>query len=139
MNMTFSFIIIDDSELDCFVTQKFLERSNKSLTINTFQDAEDALKIIRESNNKKSKRPTIVLLDLLMPGMSGFKFVEEFEKFPAEIQKMYRIIILTVLSSNSHPIDMHRVLTNGTVNAVIEKPLTKEKLISLLDDIEPGQ
>jgi len=116
-----------------------LERSNKSLTINTFQDAEDALKIIRESRNKKSKRPTIVLLDLLMPGMSGFKFVEEFEKFPAEIQKMYRIIILTVLSSNSHPIDIHRVLNNGTVHSVIEKPLTKEKLISLLDDIEPGQ
>jgi len=139
MNITFSFIIIDDSELDCFVTQKFLERSNKSLTINTFQDAEDALKIIRESRNKKSKRPTIVLLDLLMPGMSGFKFVEEFEKFPAEIQKMYRIIILTVLSSNSHPIDIHRVLNNGTVHSVIEKPLTKEKLISLLDDIEPGQ
>ena len=139
MNITFSFIIIDDSELDCFVTQKFLERSNKSLTINTFQDAEDALKIIRESRNKKSKRPTIVLLDLLMPGMSGFKFVEEFEKFPAEIQKMYRIIILTVLSSNSHPIDINRVLTNGIVSAVIEKPLTKEKLISLLNDVEPAQ
>jgi len=49
MNMAFTFIIIDDSELDCFVTKKFLERSNKSLSIKTFQDAEDALEIIREN------------------------------------------------------------------------------------------
>jgi len=70
-----------------------------------------------------------------MPVMNGFKFVEEFEKFPVEIQNKYIIIILTVLSSNSHPIDIHRVLTNGIVNAVIEKPLTKEKLISLLNNV----
>jgi CheY-like chemotaxis protein len=135
MNIAFSFIIVDDSELDCYVTKKFLERSSKNLSIKTYQNAEGALEMVRENQSRKSKQPTIILLDLLMPGMNGFKFVEEFEKFPVEIQQKYIIIILTVLSAVSHPNDIFRILANGTVNSIIEKPLTKEKLISLVNNI----
>jgi CheY-like chemotaxis protein len=81
MNIEFSFIIIDDSELDCFVTQKFLELSSKNLAIKTFQNAKHALEIIRENPNA-GNFPTIILLDLQMPFMNGFDFVEEFEKVP---------------------------------------------------------
>ncbi|MFI5140681.1 MAG: two-component system response regulator [Sphingobacteriales bacterium] len=135
MNIAFSFIIVDDSELDCYVTKKFLERSSKNLNIKTFQNAEGALEMIRENQSPKSKHPAIILLDLLMPGMNGFKFVEEFEKFPVEIQQKYIIIILTVLSAVSHPNDIFRILANGAVNSIIEKPLTNEKLISLLNNV----
>lgn len=131
MNIEFSFIIIDDSELDCFVTQKFLELSNKNLTIKTFQNAKHALDIIRENPNA-GYFPTIILLDLQMPFMNGFDFVEEFEKFPDEIKKNYRIAILTILSSTNNPTDVYKILTYQTVNSIIEKPLTKEKLLSLL-------
>jgi CheY-like chemotaxis protein len=132
MNIEFSFIIIDDSELDCFVTQKFLEFSTKDLTIQTFQNAQYALEIIRENTAGNSLVPTIILLDLQMPFMNGFEFVEEFEKFPAEVQKNYRIAILTVLTPASNPADIHRIRTYKTVNSIIEKPLTKEKLLPLL-------
>jgi CheY-like chemotaxis protein len=132
MNIEFSFIVIDDSELDCFVTQKFLERSTKDLAIKTFQNAQYALEIIRENTAGNSPVPTIILLDLQMPFMSGFDFVEEFEKFPAEVKKNYRIVILTVLTSANNPADIHKILAYQTVNSIIEKPLTKQKLLSLL-------
>jgi CheY-like chemotaxis protein len=135
MNIEFSFIVIDDSELDRFVTQKFLERSTKSLIIKTFQNAQHALEIIGETIIEDISIPTIILLDLQMPVMNGLKFVEEFEKFPAETKKNYRIIVLTILSSASHPSDIDRILTYETVNSVIEKPLTNEKLFSLLMQI----
>ncbi|MGF7042538.1 response regulator [Mucilaginibacter lappiensis] len=135
MNIEFSFIVIDDSELDRFVTQKFLERSTKSLIIKTFQNAQHALEIISETIIEDTSIPTIILLDLQMPVMNGLKFVEEFEKFPAETKKNYRIIVLTILSSASHPGDIDRILTYETVNSIIEKPLTKEKLVSLLKEI----
>jgi CheY-like chemotaxis protein len=128
MNTEFSFIIIDDSELDCFVTQKFLERTNKNFIIKTFQNAEQALEKIGKNRTKFGKVPVIILLDLQMPFMNGFRFVEAFEKFPPEIQKKYMIIILTVLTPASDPNDTHRILTYKTVNSIIEKPLTKEKL-----------
>jgi len=135
MNRELSFIIIDDSELDCFVTQKFLERANRKLTIKVYQDAEQALELIRENKSEHNKLPNVILLDLQMPGMSGFKFVEEFEKIPSEIQEKYAIIVLTVLSSSSDPKDIYNILTFKTVKSVVEKPLTLEKLISLLKHV----
>jgi CheY-like chemotaxis protein len=134
MNIEFSFIVIDDSELDCFVTQKFLELSNKNLAIKTFQNAKHALEMIRENPNKDNF-PTIILLDLQMPFMNGFDFVEEFEKFPAVVKKNYRIAILTILSPTNNPTDVYKILTYKTVNSIIEKPLTKEKLLSLLSQV----
>jgi CheY-like chemotaxis protein len=135
MDIEFSFIVIDDSELDRFVTQKFLERSAKGLIIKTFQHAQHALEIIRKTTAENSLIPTIVLLDLRMPVMNGFEFVEEFGKLPAEVQKNYRIIILTILSTASNPGDINRILTYGAVNSIIEKPLTKEKLLLLLKQV----
>ncbi|MDB5007724.1 MAG: response regulator [Mucilaginibacter sp.] len=131
MNKKFSFIIIDDSELDCFVTQKFLERSNENGTIKAFQNAKHALEMIRE-NPIEDNCPTIIFLDLQMPFMNGFDFIEEFEKFAAEIQKNYKIAILTILSPANNPTDVSKILTYKAVNSIIEKPLTKEKLLSFL-------
>ncbi|BAU53544.1 response regulator [Mucilaginibacter gotjawali] len=138
MNRELSFIIIDDSELDCYVTQKFLQRANQNLIIKTFNDAQEALELIRENNNFDVVPPTIILLDLQMPVMSGFKFVEEFEKIPAEIQKKYVIIVLTVLSSSNDPKDIYKILTFKTVKSLVEKPLTLEKLASLLKHVPPA-
>jgi CheY-like chemotaxis protein len=135
MNIEFSFIIIDDSELDRYVTQKFLERTDGGLIIKTFSNATAALEMIREDQCEECKTPIIILLDLQMPVMNGYNFVEEFEKFHPKVQKNYMIIVLTVLSSTSDPNDIHRILTHPVVNSVIEKPLTKEKLITLLAQV----
>ena len=126
--MEFSFIIIDDSELDCFIAQKLLKHSNKNLAVRTFQNAEHVLEIMREDINEDNQS-TIILLDLQMPLMNGFEFVEEFEKLPDDVQKRYRIVIL---SSTKNPTDVHKILKYKTVNDIIEKPLTKEKLLSLI-------
>jgi len=138
MNINFSFIVIDDGELDCYITQKFLERIDKTLAIQTFQDAEQALAVIREDKRPDTLPHTIILLDLQMPMMSGFKFVEEFEKLPGEIQKNYSIIILSILTSASNPNDISGVLNYSKVHSIIEKPLTKEKLFLSLNKAETG-
>jgi len=133
-----SFIVVDDSELDRFVTQNFLKRSDESLIINTFHDARDVLELIRENSKQPDPNPAIILLDLQMPFMNGFEFVEEFEKFPAEIKEKYTIIILTILSPDNNPGDIFRIYNFGAVKSIIEKPLTKEKLLTLLSHIKPA-
>jgi CheY-like chemotaxis protein len=138
MKAEFSFIIIDDSELDCFVTKKFLERTNKNFSIEIFHNAEQALDTIGKNHSLEEDLPTIILLDLQMPQMNGFKFVEEFEKLLPEIQKNYIIIILTVLTPTRDPNDLYRIFTYRKVNSIVEKPLTKEKLISLLNQVRLG-
>jgi len=135
MNINFSFIIIDDSELDRYITQKFLELADKRLDIKTFQSAEVALEMIREEYLEKRELPTIIFLDLLMPMMTGHKFVEEFEKLPVEIKGNFMIVILTLLSVDSHPDSIYGIPANAAINSIIEKPLTREKLTALLERI----
>ncbi|HEY4327469.1 MAG TPA: response regulator [Mucilaginibacter sp.] len=136
MSINFSFIIIDDGELDCYVTQKFLERIDKNLLVRTFQSAHQALDVIRDGYWDSGSLHTVILLDLQMPLMNGFRFVEEFEKLDAEVQKNYSIIILSILNSATNPADIARILSYDKVNSIIEKPLTREKLFLLLQKAE---
>ena len=92
MSINFSFIIIDDGELDCYVTQKFLNRIDKNLLVKTFQSAHQALEVIGNSYWDSGSLHTVILLDLQMPFMNGFDFVEEFEKLPAEIKKIIQLL-----------------------------------------------
>jgi len=138
MNINFSFFIIDDGELDRYVTQKFLERLDKNLIIKTFEDAEQALQLICENTENDTSLPVVILLDLQMPLMNGFKFVEEFEKLPLEVKKKYTIIVLTILSTASNPTDIYRILNYASVKSIVEKPLTKEKLFLLLNQAGAG-
>lgn len=131
MNKEFSFIVIDDSELDCFVIQKVIEHTDNSLSIKTYQNAQQALEAIR-NNSENANQPGIILLDLQMPDMNGFEFVEEFDKFPPEIKNNYSIVVLSIISSERDHIDVRRKFTSDKVNSVIEKPLTTEKLFSVL-------
>jgi len=133
MNTDLSFIIIDDSELDSFLTRKFLKLTYKEVSISSFQNAQDALDIIGENAGSDNLTQTIILLDLQMPIMNGFQFVEEFEKFPPEVQKNYKIVVQTVLTAKNDPNDINSILKYGTVKSIIQKPLTTEKLLSLFE------
>jgi len=133
MDKEFSFIIIDDSELDCFVIQKVIERAFKNLDIISFQNANHALDAIKEQGVKTT--PTIILLDIQMPLMNGFEFIEEFEKLSPQVQDCYTVIILSILSSTRAPADIHTEFNKRTVGSIIEKPFTIEKLLVLLKNM----
>jgi response regulator RpfG family c-di-GMP phosphodiesterase len=129
--MELSFIVIDDSELDCFIARKIIAHIDKSLTVKTFQNSLDALKSINETV-ARDDIITIILLDLQMPLMNGFQFVEEFEKMPSEAQRNFLIV---ALSSTRNSSDIFRMLTYNAVYSMIEKPLTKEKFFSLIHEV----
>jgi CheY-like chemotaxis protein len=135
MNTELSFIVIDDGELDRYLTRKFLELTYTDVSVRSFENAQHALDIIRMTPKDDGLAQTIILLDLQMPLMNGFQFVEEFEKLPSEVQKNYKVIVQTVLTSKNDPDDISAILAYKAVNSVIQKPLSKEKLVSLLEQL----
>jgi CheY-like chemotaxis protein len=137
MNIEYSFIVIDDSELDSFVIQKVIQHTYEAVSIKTFQNGFDAIEMIR-NHTGNDRPPAIIFLDLQMPFMHGTKFIEEFEKHPPEIQNKYVIVVLSILSSATYPVDMFRIRNYVSVNSMIEKPLTKEKLTKLLAELKSG-
>jgi len=124
------FIIIDDSELDCFIASKMIAHSGKSASIRQFLNAREALDYIKDAAVPEDGNITVLLLDILMPIMNGLEFVEEFEKLPSEITDNYQIVAFT---SSMNKKDMSMMKSHKTVKLLLDKPLTTEVLKTILD------
>ncbi len=124
-----NFIVIDDSKLDCFIAEKIIRNTGKSDSIRSFLQAKDALEFIRTAQNDDEFH-TIVLVDIQMPIMNGFEFVEAFETLPNDTKAYYT---LYVISSSINDNDLNRVNTYASVKQFINKPLTTNSLEAMLE------
>lgn len=131
MSPKFHFIVIDDSRLDCFIAEKVIKNSGKDLSVRSFSDAREALALIKEPGNSGAK--TVLIVDIQMPLMNGFEFVEAFEKLPTEIRDKY---IVYVLTSSSNQSDLNRMGSYFSVNKVLHKPLSSQTFTTLLNEFE---
>lgn len=128
-----NFIIVDDSELDCFIAEKLIRHSGISKEIKSFLKAGDALEYITQlPDSTEETVPTVILLDIVMPIMSGIDFVEEFEKLPSETQNKYIIFAFT---SSMNKKDMARMSSYRSVKCLFDKPLNADFLKPLLYEL----
>ena len=118
--------LIDDSEVDLFVQKKFLEIRQFANQIVTFSSAEQALQVLTASH--KSESPGIVFLDLNMPVVNGFEFLEKVRASSTAVFDRIKVVILT--SSNSLA-DRERAQSFNNVISFIPKPLTVQGLDDL--------
>lgn len=129
-----SIMLIDDNEIDLLINQKIIKYSNFTGRIQTFNSAVQALnylKLIEDINAYHSLfSPQIILLDIHMPIMNGFEFLDEFDKLQIFKEKTVEIYML---SSSLNPDDIDKVNNNKNVSGLISKPLTADKLIELFN------
>jgi len=130
--MNYSFIVIDDGELDCFIVKRIIKLAFPNADITTFTDASPALENMR-TKLTDDKHCALVLLDLNMPVMNGFQFLDEFEKLPLDIKRGYMI---NVLSSTKNQTDINQLAKYKSINSFIEKPLNKEKVLVLMEEAQ---
>lgn len=113
-----SAILIDDNSIDNFINYKLLQSAGINNVI-TFNNALNALEYL-----KKTKfRYQLILLDVYMPFMDGFEFIEEFYKL--ELNKKQGEIFL--LSNSVDP--THKTKSSYRRIKFMEKPLMIEALI----------
>jgi CheY-like chemotaxis protein len=128
--MKLSFIIIDDRELDCYIAEKLIQKIEADININIFYNAFSALDFIK--NTKVTDAITVVLLDIMMPVMNGFQFIEEFENLSEEIKNNYKIIPIT---SSLNKTDVSKISECESVITVLKKPYTFEALVKAVQMI----
>ena len=124
------FIVIDDSKLDCFIAEKIIRNTGRSETIKSFLQAGEAIEYIKNAPASDDGLKTILLVDIQMPVMNGFEFVENFDRLPKEKREDY---IIYVLSSSINENDLNRVRYHTSVKQFLNKPLTSNTLSALLD------
>jgi CheY-like chemotaxis protein len=122
------FIVIDDSKLDCFIAEKIIKNTGICESIKSFLMAQDALDYIREFPPTEGIH-TIMLVDIQMPVMNGFQFVEEFEKLPIQLTENYSIYII---SSSINDTDLKKVHNFESIRQFLNKPLTSNNLSAIL-------
>ena len=125
-----NFIVIDDSKLDCFIAEKIINNTNRAANCVVFQQATQALEHIKNSENPAGK--TVVFVDIQMPVMNGFEFVEAFELLSDEKKSDYNIYML---SSSINENDIARVKRYGSVKHFLNKPLTNNSIMSVIEEM----
>lgn len=119
--------IIDDSEVDLFVQKKFIEIRKFAGQVVTFSSSTVALEVL--SASKDGDVPGLVFLDLNMPLLNGFEFLDRVRNISNDVFSRMKVVILT--SSNSSA-DYERAMSFNNVIRFISKPLT----IQGLDDLK---
>jgi CheY-like chemotaxis protein len=123
MPKQYKFLLVDDSLLDLFIHKKLIALSDLSESITTFNSAEEALQFLDEQGNALEE--SVMLLDLQMPGMNGFEFIDEFAKKPEHIRQRLRIFIL---SSTVDQGDIDQAKNSPHVEEMLPKPVDVAQL-----------
>lgn len=121
--------IVDDDDIFVFLTTKIIEQTNLVDLIKVFGNGLDAINFLKENKNNVDALPDIILLDLSMPIMNGWQFLEKYNKLNPTIGKK---ITIYICSSSISPDDITRAKTISEVSDYIIKPITKDKLIDLI-------
>ena len=99
------------------------------LVFSNGQEAMDGLKLMATQNKTL---PSVIFLDINMPIMDGWEFLEDFVKIPNNNRENVTIYII---SSSIDPIDIQKVQLYGLVNNYILKPIRIVDLEKVLNDI----
>jgi CheY-like chemotaxis protein len=89
----------------------------------------DSINYIKENSKKPNLLPEVIFLDLSMPIMDGWQFLEEYILLEPEIEKEINIY---VISSSISPEDLKKAKGINVVTDFIVKPITKEKLMEVI-------
>lgn len=120
------FILIDDNDIDQLLNRKIIEMTLPQARVDQYLDAKIALENITANLISKS---TTILLDIKMPVMDGFQFLEAYGKLDDKIKQWFTIYLL---SSSLNQFDISKAKSNPYVKDMIIKPLTKDTLLNLL-------
>jgi CheY-like chemotaxis protein len=121
-------LIVDDSDTDAFIHARILERIKRVKEIHTASNGRQALDLLTQYSQHVKPLPQIIFLDLNMPIMDGFAFVEAFRKTPLNAKENVKIVIVTSSSSQG---DMLKAKELGIQNFMI-KPMTEEKFLKVI-------
>jgi CheY-like chemotaxis protein len=122
-------ILVDDSAIDNFVNKKIINRYDFAENVIAFNKSREALAyLVNLSANENEELPSILFLDMEMPEIDGYEFLNAFDMLGERIKENIHIVILT---SSINPADVEKCSKHESVLTFLHKPLVKHNLDEL--------
>ncbi len=122
-------VLVDDDKITNFINKKIIKRADLDVDIKVNYNGLEAINYLKKLSNSSIKgnspRPGIIFLDINMPGMSGWDFIDEYKKLPV---KQKEKIMIAMLTTSINPDDEEVANTTPEINIYLRKPLTVKKL-----------
>lgn len=123
-----SILIVDDDPDAVFVTTRFLEHAKAFASIHSVSDGQEALDLftnpdLQAKQGSGAFPPEVVLVDINMPRLNGFEFLEAYMKEGLSHEDPSQNPTFLILTSSAHPGDLQRAEDIPLVKGVIQKPL----------------
>ncbi|PTX18439.1 CheY-like chemotaxis protein [Pontibacter mucosus] len=121
--------IVDDDEVSIFLTETILEAESFATECRGFLDAQQALQSLLESaEGNEEALPEVIFLDLNMPFLSGWDFIEALAPYEEALKGRCRIYILT---SSVDEQERRRANSSSLVAGFLQKPLEDQWVLQL--------
>lgn len=119
-------MLVDDSSIDNYVNKKVLLRYEFATEVVTYTNSRKALRdILKFRNGDQTGMPDVIFLDLNMPEIDGYEFMQSFHLLPDELKEKMKVVILT---SSINPKDAEICGKHPSVLTFLHKPLVKGNL-----------
>lgn len=127
-------LLIDDEESNNFLHRTMIEKAGIDCAVHTTYNGIEAIEFLtctgRYESNEDYPQPGVIFLDINMPLMNGWEFLEEYEKLPEEQKGR---IVMAMLTSSLNQDDIDRSELNSDLKGFISKPLSVAKLNDVIE------
>ena len=121
-------LVVDDDTIANFLIERIVQSTGMARNISKALNGKEALKIFHNHINEAAPLPEVVLLDLNMPIMNGFEFLQAYNELEFEDKGDTLIILVT---SSNNPVDMQRAKEFG-VKYYLTKPINAETIRGIM-------
>lgn len=120
-------LVIDDDDINIFIIKKIVEKTGFDINMVAKSNGQQAIDYLTETITTNQTLPNLVLIDINMPVMNGWEFVEAYQTLGIE-----QNVDLYILSSSVYENDIEKTKSYSTVKGFISKPLSIERLSELI-------
>lgn len=131
-------LLIDDSEADNFLTKRVIKKADVVEEVIVKYSGQDALDYLTSKSESEEEypNPELIFLDINMPGMNGWEFLEKYRALDKSMRKGIVICMLTTSYAES---DRQKAKELGVVQTFTHKPMTKAELLNIIEEHYPDR
>lgn len=124
--------VVDDDKIFTFLLRKIIEKAQIARQIIFFENGQEAIDYLTLNKADVMKLPQLILLDINMPILDGWQFLQEYGKLKPEVSDP---ITICVMSSSGEEEDYNRAMHSGHVMDYLQKPLQIPLLREVTDRV----